>query len=204
MTGGPLVAKNSIPDTRNRIVAAATKVFAEHGYQKATISEISGLAGLSEAGIYEYFQGKEDLLLAIPNDWVTEAITELEEHLFGVQGAINQLRKFLWWYLRYIEREPLIAKVVFLFLKGNRSFVDTPVYTNVKTFYGRLLRIFEEGAASGELKQDLNPYVARTVFLGTIEHMVIRWLLKDMSYSLFDNLDHIFEVFIEGMRPSQD
>jgi TetR/AcrR family fatty acid metabolism transcriptional regulator len=199
-----LVVKNSTPDTRTRIVAAATKVFAEYGYQKATISEISRLAGISEAGIYEYFQGKEDLMLAIPNDWVTEAITELEEHLFGVQGAINQLRKFLWWYLRYIEREPLIAKVVFLFLKGNRSFVDTPVYINVKTFYARLLKILEEGAASGELRQDLNPYVARTVFLGTIEHMVIRWLLKDMSYSLFDNLDHVFEVFIEGMRPSSD
>ncbi len=174
-------SKNSTEDTRTRIIRAATGVFAEHGYQKATISEISRLAGISEAGVYEYFESKEELLLVIPNVWVSEAIEELDEQLFGVKGSVNQLRKFLWWYLRYIEKEPLIAKVVFLFLKGHRSFLDTAVYTNVRTFYGRLLKIFEEGRDSGELRDDLKPYVARSIFLGTIEHMVIRWLLKDMS-----------------------
>lgn len=188
-------------DTRTRVIRAATEVFAEHGYQKATIAEISRLAGLSEAGIYEYFQGKEDLMLTIPNVWVSEAIEELQEHLFGIKGAVNKLRKFLYWYLRYIEREPLVAKVVFLYLKGNRNFLDTPVYANVKTFYGKLLEIFDEGKESGEFRGDLNPYVARSVFLGTIEHMVIRWLLKDMSYSLFDNIDATFDLIAAGPAP---
>lgn len=194
-------SKYDASDTRARIIRAATEVFAEHGYQKATISEISRLAGLSEAGIYEYFQGKEDLMLTIPNVWVLEAIEELDEQLFGIKGALNKLRKFLWWYLRYIEKEPLIAKVVFLSLKGNRSFLDTPVFVNVKTFYGQLVQIFEEGKASGEFRHDLNPYVARSVFLGTIEHMVIRWLLKDMSYSLFENLDATFDLISTALAP---
>jgi TetR/AcrR family fatty acid metabolism transcriptional regulator len=195
-----LANKTSSEDTRTRILRAATKHFAEHGYQKATISQITRLAGLSEATVYEYFESKEDLLLTIPNVWVSEAIEELQEQLFGIKGSVNQLRKFLWWYLRYIEKEPLIASVVFLFLKGNRSFVDTPVYNNVRTFYGRLLKIFEEGRDAGEFREDLNPYVARSIFLGTIEHMVIRWLMKDMSYSMFENLDLTFEVLVNGLR----
>lgn len=193
--------KNAATDTRTRVIRAATEVFAEYGYQKATISQISRLAGLSEAGIYEYFHGKEDLMLTIPNVWVMEAIQELEEQLFGIKGALNKLRKFLYWYLRYIERDPLIAKVVFLHLKGSRSFLDAPVYLNVKTFYGQLLSIFDEGKKSGEFRKDLNLYVARSVFLGTIEHMVIRWLLKDMSYSLFDNLEATFDLIATGLGP---
>ena len=193
--------KSAATGTRARVLRAATEVFAEHGYQKATIAEISRLAGLSEAGIYEYFQGKEDLMLTIPNVWVIEAIEELEEHLFGIRGAFNKLRKFLYWYIRYIEREPLIAKVVFLHLKGNRSFLDTPVYTNVQAFYRQLLSIFEEGKESGEFRHDLNVYGARSVLLGTIEHIVIRWLLKDMSYSLFDNLEATFELIATGLAP---
>ncbi len=196
-------SKNFTEDTRTRIIRAATDVFAEYGYQKATISEISRLAGISEAGIYEYFESKEELLLVIPNVWVSEAIEELEEQLFGVKGSVNELRKFLWWYLRYIEKEPLIAKVVFLFLKGHRSFLDTAVYANVRTFYGRLLRIFEEGRDSGEFREDLKPYVARSIFLGTIEHMVIRWLLKDMSYSMFDSLEATFDLLIAGLRSTK-
>jgi TetR/AcrR family fatty acid metabolism transcriptional regulator len=198
-----LASKDSGEDTKSRLIMAATKVFAEHGHQKATVSEIAKLAGLSESAIYEYFQGKEDLLLAIPDVWVSRAITELEEQLFGIKGAQNQLRKFLWWYIRYIEREPLIAKVVFLTIKGNRGFVDTQVYNNVRTFYSRLITIFQEGISAGEFRPDLNVYVARSVLLGTIEHIVIRWLMKDMTYSLFDNLEQIFSILMNGIMKSE-
>jgi hypothetical protein len=50
------------------------------------------------------------------------------------------------------------------------------------------------------MRPDLNSYVARSIFLGTIEHVVVRWLLKDMSYSLFDTLDQTFEIFVNGFR----
>jgi TetR/AcrR family transcriptional regulator, fatty acid metabolism regulator protein len=74
----------------------------------------------------------------------------------------------------------------------------------VKTFYGRLLEIFKEGSESGEFRRDLDPYVARSIFLGTIEHIVIRWLLKDTSYSLFDKLEHTFDILTEGIESSAD
>ena len=196
------IREKKIPkeETKARIIEAAKRLFAEQGYQRTTISDISKIVGLSDSAIYEYFQGKEDLLLTIPDVWVMKAVEELEEQLFGITGSFNKLRKFLWWYLRYIEREPLTAKVVFLFLKTNANFMGTKVYPNVQTFYSSLINIFEEGRASGEMKHDLNPYIARSMFLGTIEHMVIRWLLKDMSYSLFDNLDHTFDLFMDAFR----
>ncbi len=186
--------------TKARILRAATKLFAEQGYQKTTIMDISKEAGFSEAALYEYFQGKEDLLHTIPDVWVIEGIEELKEQLFGIKGAINKLRKFLWWYLRYIEKDCLTAKVVFLHIKVSRTFVDTPVYPNVKTFYAFLVDMFEEGRQSGELREDLNPYLARAIFIGTIEHTVTRWLLKDMSYSLFDTLEHTFELLLDGVK----
>ena len=137
---------------------------------------------------------------------MTNAIEELKLQLFGIEGAINKLRKFLWWYLNYIEREPMTAKVVFLFLKTNPNFIQTDVHLNVKTFYSFLIRIFEEGRDSGEIRKDLNPFTARAIFLGTIEHMVIRWLLKGTNYSLFDNLDLAFKILVEGLweRESQN
>ncbi len=208
MPNDPLITskteKGDTTDKRTRVIRAATEVFAEHGYQKATITAIARRAGLSEAGIYEYFHGKEELMLTIPNVWVIGAIEALDEQLFGIKGAINKLRKFFYWYLRYIEREPLIAKVVFLHLKGNRSFLDSPVYANVQSFYGQLLSILEEGIESGEFQRDLDPYVPRVLILGTIEHMVIRWLLKDMSYSLFDNVEAAFDLIVKGLTPEND
>ncbi len=192
--------KLSKEDTRSRIIKAATKLFAENGYQQTTIAEIAKMVGLAEGSIYEHFRGKEEILLTIPNVWVIRAIEELDLQLLGIKGAINKLRKFLWWYIHYIESEPMTAKVVFLSLKTNPNFMQTEAYTNVKTFYSYLIKIFEEGCETGELMQDLNPFIARATFLGTIEHLVIRWLLKGRTYSLFDNLEQTFNVLVEGFR----
>jgi len=138
--------------------------------------------------------------LTIPDLWVSELIGDLKEQLFGIKGAVNKLRKFLWWYLRRVEQAPLDAKIVYLFLKTNANFMKTEVYSNVKALYAYLIDIFEEGRTSGEMKADLNPYFARDIFVGTMEHLVTRWLLKDRSYSLFDNLEEIFDLMMDGFR----
>jgi len=191
---------NSKEHTRDRIINSAKRLFAEQGYQKTTIVDISRQAGLSEAALYDYFQGKEDLLQMIPDLWVSELLRDLEEQLFGIKGAVNKMRKYLWWYMRRVEQSPLDAKIVYLFLKTNANFLDTEVYSNVKKLYSNLVDIFEEGRKSGEMKPDLNPRVARDIFVGTMDHIISRWLLKDMSYSLFDNLENIFELMVDAFK----
>jgi TetR/AcrR family fatty acid metabolism transcriptional regulator len=195
-----MATKNGKENTRERIINSAKRLFADQGYQKTTIVDISRQAGLSEAALYEYFQGKEDLLLTIPDLWVSAMLRDIDEQLFGVRGAVNRLRKFLWWYLRRIEQAPLDAKIVYLFLKTNANFMSTEVYANVKRFYAHLLEIFEEGRGSGELKPDLNPRLARDVFVGTMDHIITRWLLKDMSYSIFENLEELFDLMTRAFR----
>jgi TetR/AcrR family fatty acid metabolism transcriptional regulator len=183
--------------TKDRIITSAKQLFAENGFLKTTVADICRQAGLSEAALYEYFKGKEDLLLAIPDLWVSQLLIDLEDQMFGVRGAFNKLRKYIWWMYRRIEESPLDAKVVYLHLKTNASFMETPVYTNVKTLYHYLIDIFEEGMRSGEMRQDLDPIGARTIVVGTMDSTVTRWLLKNMSYSLFERLDVTFDL-LEG------
>jgi TetR/AcrR family fatty acid metabolism transcriptional regulator len=195
-----MAKNNSKEHTKARIINSAKRLFAEQGYQKTTIVDISRQAGLSEAALYEYFQGKEDLLLTIPDLWVSELLRDLDEQLFGIAGAVNKLRKYLWWYMRRIEQAPLDAKIVYLFLKTNANFMSTEVYSNVKNLYAYLVNIFEEGSRTGELKPDLNPRLARDIFVGTMDHIITRWLLKDMTYSLFENLENMFELMVDAFR----
>ena len=195
-----MAKNNSKENTRKRIINSAKKLFADQGYQKTTIVEISRQAGLSEAALYDYFQGKEDLLLMIPDLWVSELLTDLDDQLFGIQGAINKLRKYLWWYMRRVEQSPLDAKIVYLFLKTNSNFMTTDVYSNVKQLYSYLSDIFEEGRSSGEFKKNLNSRVARDIFVGIMDHIIIRWLLKDRSYSLFEDLESVFSLMVDAFK----
>jgi TetR/AcrR family fatty acid metabolism transcriptional regulator len=197
-----MAKNNSKEHTRERIINSAKKLFADQGYQKTTIVDISRRAGLSEAALYEYFQGKEDLLLTIPDLWVSELLRDLDEQLFGIKGAVNKLRKYLWWYMRRVEQSPLDAKIVYLFLKTNANFMTTDVYSNVKQLYSYLSDIFEEGRSSGEFNKDLNSRVARDIFIGIMDHMIIRWLLKERSYCLFEDLESVFFLMMDGFRAS--
>lgn len=50
---------------RTQILMGAAKVFAEKGYHKATTKEIAQSAGVAEGTIYNYFDNKRELLLAM-------------------------------------------------------------------------------------------------------------------------------------------
>lgn len=188
-------------NTKERIVDAARRLFAEKGYQQTTMMDIARETELSEAAPYEYFKGKEDLLLTIPDIWVSDLLGELEDQLFGIEGAFNKLKKYVWWTFRRVEQSPLDAKIVYLFLKTNSSFMQTDVYRNVQSLYAKLVEIFEEGRQSGEMNPDMDPHAARAIVVGAIDHMVTRWLLKDMSYSVFKGLDETFALLVNAFRP---
>ncbi len=63
---------------RRRILQAARRVFARHGYHGATIGEIADEAGLSNGAVYYNFASKEDLFLALLDDWRTELIRDVQ------------------------------------------------------------------------------------------------------------------------------
>src|SRR5260370_42132776 len=63
---------------QGRILQAARKVFAQHGYHGATIGEIAEEAGLSNGAVYYNFANKEDLFLALLDEWRTELIRDVQ------------------------------------------------------------------------------------------------------------------------------
>lgn len=197
----PAASPQPRPTTRDKILTAATTLFARQGYNHTTIGQIAKKAKVSEASIYEYFSGKEELLLQIPVRGIRENyLPRLERSQFGIKGAFNQLRKFLWDYCRELTCDTDYTSVILLELKTNKNFIQTAAYHDVRLFYRKLVDIIETGQAAGEIKPDLNPYHARMVILGAFEHMVIRWLLKDRAYDLFEQLEEVFEIIEDGLR----
>jgi AcrR family transcriptional regulator len=79
-TVSPLTARR----TRNRtareesLIAAATKLFASHGYESATTRAIAATAGCAEGLIHRYFGGKEGLLLALITRQVSKEVVDLK------------------------------------------------------------------------------------------------------------------------------
>ena len=52
-------------DAREELLEAAAQVFAEKGFQAASVDEIAGRAGFSKGALYWHFKSKDDLFFAL-------------------------------------------------------------------------------------------------------------------------------------------
>jgi AcrR family transcriptional regulator len=81
---------------RTQILDAATTVFAEKGFHRATIKDIARQAGIADGTIYTYFASKTEVLLAILNR--LNETTEREQQF--AQGGEQDVRSFFRAYLQ--------------------------------------------------------------------------------------------------------
>ena len=70
----PTTRKPQQADTRQRLIDAAGAIFAEHGFQTATIREICQRAEANVAAVNYYFYGKQDLYTAVCEHWAHLAL----------------------------------------------------------------------------------------------------------------------------------
>ena len=90
------MAANKTELRKKQILDTATKVFAQRGFQEATITEIAKEAKVSEASIYEYFSTKEGLLFSIPAQSSQNLFETMAFHLKLIRGAGNKLRAIVY------------------------------------------------------------------------------------------------------------
>jgi AcrR family transcriptional regulator len=73
-------------ERRKQILSAAAQVFAEKGFERATIADIAKAAGIAEGSIYNYFKSKSDLLLHIPRQAIQPTIESLNTQMTALSG----------------------------------------------------------------------------------------------------------------------
>jgi AcrR family transcriptional regulator len=206
-----LKANNSFKGTKAQknpakgaaILKAAQNIFAQKGFQEATVSDIAKKAEVSEATIYEYFSSKEELLFSIPAETIHRYQEKNLEILEYIQGAANKLRFLIYRHLKLYASNPDYANVVMLNLKGNRNFLKTEAYKIVQRSARNTTQVLEEGIQNGEFKPHLKPHLVRAMIWGTIEHLVTRKSLVGKPQDLLGFADDIVDTIFSGILMPQ-
>ncbi len=74
----PLTPERRRRQTRDALVAAATRVFAERGFHGANLDEVAALAGFTKGAVYSNFAGKDELFLAVLESRYDRALGALQ------------------------------------------------------------------------------------------------------------------------------
>jgi AcrR family transcriptional regulator len=67
--------------TRRKLLDAATRIFAQDGFEAARLEDIAAGAGYTRGAFYANFKSKEDIFFALFEEWVRERIESLTSAL---------------------------------------------------------------------------------------------------------------------------
>lgn len=170
--------------TRQRILDAAARSFITHGYRDARLAQIARVAGVSRSTLYEYFPGKEQVLIALNHQLIEVLVAQVRDTLGQAPSALDGIRSWLRTGVQPEATHRPLLKIIYaddvqpsLLLDRDatrRSICDAQKWVR---------RVLRQGIRAGELRADLA--VPRTAHsLQNLHSLLTRQAVAD--YPLFD------------------
>jgi AcrR family transcriptional regulator len=139
--------------TRSRVLAAARKLFAEHGYERATIRDIAAAAQMSTGAVFANFADKSDLFHEIMRTDVGKVRADmLKVAAEGRDVADALVRMFEVGYRFYLPQLPLARAAFSVAWSPAGPVLAGGAYGG--GFDQVFRRVLEIAVARGELRQD--------------------------------------------------
>ncbi len=164
-------------DKRERILAAAERVFARRGFFAARVSEIAKDAGVADGTIYLYFKSKDDLLISLFENRMKQVNEALRTAIASEQRPLDQLRAIIRGYLRLVHDEPSAAEVLTIELRQSNKFMKEYENAEFADFLRMLGGVIAKGQEAGELDDAVPPHIAARMIFGMLDELALAWVL---------------------------
>ena len=161
--------------TRQRILDAAALVFERKGFASVTLKDIAALAELQAGSLYYHFDTKEELVEAVLEAGVEGAIVgtrEAVEALGPGADPLARLRVAVAAHLRVVLTEGAYASANIRMLSQVPESIRER-HLKRQRAYGAFWRaLFDQAAAAGAIRADLDLSVVRMLALGALNWSV--------------------------------
>jgi AcrR family transcriptional regulator len=162
---------------RGEILEAAERVFAAKGYEAATVEEIAREAEFATGTLYNFFDGKEALFLAVADRILDDLVARFDEEIEPLKATpCEALRRFVALRLQEIStHEPFFH--VFHPARCARNALSGKPHTPDRRFLAyrdKAIGLFAEGIRQG-LVHDAPPAELLGVVEGAIRFFVRFW-----------------------------
>jgi len=184
------------------ILVTATKVFAEEGYDRASIRKVAARAGISIAGLYYYTSSKEQLLFQIQDHAFSELIRQYREQSVELLDPVDRLRLLIRNHLdRFLAN---MAELVVCSRELDRLVGEYRKHIEDKhrEYFGLALDLFRELAEQrGKFRVD--PRTAALAMFGSINWVHI-WYRPETGPSAEQMADDLIRLYLKGVLPNKD
>jgi TetR/AcrR family transcriptional regulator, fatty acid metabolism regulator protein len=165
-------------DKRRRILEAAVRVFAEHGYHGSRVGDIAEDAGVAHGLLYHYFASKEDVLHTIfLENWgvLLARFRAVEATDQPPPEKLEGIAKIL---LRTWRNDPALVTVMVREVARSREIQGR--IDEVREAFAIVQRVIEQGQATGAFRRDVDARIASWLVYGALEEILTGWVLGQL------------------------
>jgi len=186
-------------ETRQRIIEAAARVFAEKGYARATTRALAAAAGVNEVTLFRHFGNKQGLFAAVTEQYAGPAVTTaLKAQLTGdyhrdLLTVGSQLMQVL------LERREVLRMM--LCEASHFPEVQAVMVQNPRQIRRMLARYLQQQIERGQVRS-LHPEATAQAFAGMLFSYAIMWeILGDSiepEITTEELVAQFVDIFVQG------
>lgn len=186
------------------IVDTVLQLAARQNPGSITAQAIADAIGVTQAAIFRHFPSKQAVVLA--------TIVAIEERLFAQLEAVAQagetpldgLRRVFFAHVDFVLAMPGVPRLIFNELQ---QAPDSPLKKGVCRLLERYRRLVTglliEATAKGEVAVNIDTTAAATLFIGTIQGLVMQSMLADNIGAMRRAAEQVFPIFLRGIQNHQ-
>ena len=181
-------------------VEAVIELAGSQNPSEITTAAIAKQMNLTQGALFRHFPNKEAIWQAVM-EWVAERLlARIDRSIHDVESPLAALEAMFMTHIDFVAEHPGVPRMIFGELQRAES---SPVKRMVQTLiyhYGqRLHQLIEKGKASGELSLALDNEAAATLFIGTIQGLVMQSLLAGDMERMRRDAPRVFEIYRQGI-----
>jgi AcrR family transcriptional regulator len=185
-------------------VEAVVELAAEQNPADITTAAIAARMGLTQGALFRHFSNKEAIWEAVMA-WVSERLlARVDRACQGIESPLLALEAMFMSHIGFVGEHPGVPRFLFGELQRAGS---TPakrmVQTLLRHYRERLQRLLDAGRANGELSTTLDTEAAATLFIGTIQGLVMQSLLAGDLERMHSAAPGVFAIYRRGIGSAQ-
>ena len=143
--------------SRQAIMDAAVQVFGQKGFREASVANIMNAADMGVGTFYNYFQSKEDVLVALLDGLVRDVDRALDEGRSSNRSSLELLEAGCMVTAKFLEKNRYVLP---LFMSASeRSALPDGDSSDMRNITPGFKTVFEEilrqGQQAGEIRRDM-------------------------------------------------
>ena len=188
-------------ERRSVTVETVLALAAEQNPSEITTAAISARMHLTQGALFRHFPSKEALWTAVM-EWVAERLMQrIERAVTEAPGPLAALRSMFLAHAGFVVEHPGVPRMMFGELqRAEASAPKRMAQTLIRRYGERVRALLEAGQAAGEVAADIDLDAATTLFIGTIQGLVMQSLLAGEPERISREAPAVLALYLRGIR----